>query len=118
MVYGKPITPPVRYGAIVKSVDDSEAKKVPGEGSVKGRKANHKALLEVPRPRTGRAHPRDDDIGHLRGQYLALPLRAKRSSATRERWLVAALDLTPSTRSVRGVGRRKVSRGGRTSGGN
>jgi len=30
MVYGKPITPPVRYGAIVKSVDDSEAKKVPG----------------------------------------------------------------------------------------
>src|SRR5436190_286000 len=30
MVYGKPITPPVRYGATVKSVDDSEAKKVPG----------------------------------------------------------------------------------------
>ena len=30
MVYGKVVTPPVRYGATVKSVDDSEAKKVPG----------------------------------------------------------------------------------------
>ena len=30
MVYGKVITPPVRYGATVKSVDDSAAKKVPG----------------------------------------------------------------------------------------
>ncbi|NVN85655.1 MAG: xanthine dehydrogenase family protein molybdopterin-binding subunit [Rhodopseudomonas sp.] len=30
MVYGKTVTPPVRYGATVKSVDDSEAKKVPG----------------------------------------------------------------------------------------
>ncbi|GAN77872.1 xanthine dehydrogenase family protein molybdopterin-binding subunit [Acidisphaera rubrifaciens] len=30
MVYGMPVTPPVRYGATVKSVDDSEAKKVPG----------------------------------------------------------------------------------------
>src|SRR6202790_188320 len=30
MVYGKVVTPPVRYGAIVKAVDDSEAKKVPG----------------------------------------------------------------------------------------
>jgi isoquinoline 1-oxidoreductase beta subunit len=30
MVYGKIVTPPVRYGASVKSVDDSEAKKVPG----------------------------------------------------------------------------------------
>ena len=30
MVYGKIVTPPVRYGATVKSVDDSEAKKVPG----------------------------------------------------------------------------------------
>jgi CO/xanthine dehydrogenase Mo-binding subunit len=30
MVYGKIVTPPVRYGATVKTVDDSEAKKVPG----------------------------------------------------------------------------------------
>jgi CO/xanthine dehydrogenase Mo-binding subunit len=30
MVYGKIVTPPVRYGATVKSIDDSEAKKVPG----------------------------------------------------------------------------------------
>jgi isoquinoline 1-oxidoreductase subunit beta len=30
MVYGRVVTPPVRYGATVKSVDDSEAKKVPG----------------------------------------------------------------------------------------
>ncbi|HEY9454762.1 MAG TPA: molybdopterin cofactor-binding domain-containing protein [Bradyrhizobium sp.] len=30
MLYGKVITPPVRYGATVKSVDDSAAKKVPG----------------------------------------------------------------------------------------
>ena len=30
MVYGKLVTPPVRYGATVKSVDDSLAKKVPG----------------------------------------------------------------------------------------
>ena len=30
MVYGKIVTPPVRYGATVKAVDDSEAKKVPG----------------------------------------------------------------------------------------
>ncbi len=30
MAYGKVVTPPVRYGAIVKSVDDSDAKKVPG----------------------------------------------------------------------------------------
>jgi isoquinoline 1-oxidoreductase beta subunit len=30
MVYGKVVTPPVRYGATVKSVDDSEAKKLPG----------------------------------------------------------------------------------------
>ncbi|QWG23371.1 molybdopterin-dependent oxidoreductase [Bradyrhizobium sediminis] len=30
MVYGKIVTPPVRYGATVKSVDDGEAKKVPG----------------------------------------------------------------------------------------
>ena len=30
MVYGAVVTPPVRYGATVKSVDDSEAKKVPG----------------------------------------------------------------------------------------
>ncbi len=30
MVYGKVVTPPARYGATVKSVDDSEAKKVPG----------------------------------------------------------------------------------------
>jgi isoquinoline 1-oxidoreductase subunit beta len=30
MVYGKVITPPVRYGATVKAVDDSAAKKVPG----------------------------------------------------------------------------------------
>jgi isoquinoline 1-oxidoreductase subunit beta len=30
MVYGKLITPPVRYGATVKSVDDAAAKKVPG----------------------------------------------------------------------------------------
>ena len=30
MVYGKIVTPPVRYGATVKSVDDSDAKKVPG----------------------------------------------------------------------------------------
>ena len=30
MVYGKIVTPPVRYGATVKSVDDSAAKKVPG----------------------------------------------------------------------------------------
>ncbi|MBV8696610.1 MAG: xanthine dehydrogenase family protein molybdopterin-binding subunit, partial [Bradyrhizobium sp.] len=30
MVYGKVVTPPVRYGATVKSVDDIEAKKVPG----------------------------------------------------------------------------------------
>jgi isoquinoline 1-oxidoreductase len=30
MVYGKPVVPPVRYGATVKAVDDSEAKKVKG----------------------------------------------------------------------------------------
>jgi isoquinoline 1-oxidoreductase subunit beta len=30
MVYGRVVTPPVRYGATVKSVDDSAAKKVPG----------------------------------------------------------------------------------------
>src|SRR5246127_4357019 len=30
MVYGKVVTPPVRYGATVKSLDDSEARKVPG----------------------------------------------------------------------------------------
>ena len=30
MVYGKVITPPVRYGATVKAVDDAAAKKVPG----------------------------------------------------------------------------------------
>jgi hypothetical protein len=30
MVYGKVVTPPVRYGATVKTVDDSDAKKVPG----------------------------------------------------------------------------------------
>lgn len=30
MVYGKIVTPPVRYGATVKSVDDSAAKEVPG----------------------------------------------------------------------------------------
>src|SRR5437667_15890 len=30
MAYGKVVTPPVRYGATVKSVDDSGAKKVPG----------------------------------------------------------------------------------------
>lgn len=30
MAYGKIVTPPVRYGATVKSVDDSAAKKVPG----------------------------------------------------------------------------------------
>src|SRR6266702_3866370 len=30
MVYGKVVTPPVRFGATVKSVDDSGAKKVPG----------------------------------------------------------------------------------------
>src|SRR5258707_2386569 len=30
MVYGKIVMPPVRYGAKVKSVDDSAAKKVPG----------------------------------------------------------------------------------------
>jgi isoquinoline 1-oxidoreductase len=30
MVYGKVVTPPVRYGATVKSVDDGAAKKVPG----------------------------------------------------------------------------------------
>lgn len=30
MVYGRLVTPPVRYGATVKSVDDSAAKKVPG----------------------------------------------------------------------------------------
>jgi isoquinoline 1-oxidoreductase subunit beta len=30
MVYGKVVTPPVRYGATVKAVDDSEARKVPG----------------------------------------------------------------------------------------
>src|ERR1700754_4617871 len=30
MAYGKVVTPPVRYGATVKSVDDSEARKVPG----------------------------------------------------------------------------------------
>ena len=30
MVYGKVVTPPVRYGATVKDVDDSAAKKVPG----------------------------------------------------------------------------------------
>jgi CO/xanthine dehydrogenase Mo-binding subunit len=30
MVYGKVVTPPARYGATVKSVDDSAAKKVPG----------------------------------------------------------------------------------------
>src|SRR3569832_820119 len=30
MVYGMVVTPPVRYGATVKAVDDSEAKKVPG----------------------------------------------------------------------------------------
>src|SRR4029079_19742753 len=30
MVYGKVITPPVRFGATVKSLDDAAAKKVPG----------------------------------------------------------------------------------------
>jgi len=30
MAYGKVVTPPVRYGATVKSVDDADAKKVPG----------------------------------------------------------------------------------------
>jgi hypothetical protein len=30
MVYGKVVMPPVRYGATVKSVDDTAAKKVPG----------------------------------------------------------------------------------------
>ena len=30
MAYGKVVTPPVRYGATVKSVDDSAARKVPG----------------------------------------------------------------------------------------
>ncbi|MGY3032174.1 isoquinoline 1-oxidoreductase beta subunit [Bradyrhizobium sp. USDA 4354] len=30
MAYGKVVTPPVRFGATVKSVDDSEAKRVPG----------------------------------------------------------------------------------------
>jgi isoquinoline 1-oxidoreductase subunit beta len=30
MAYGKVVTPPVRYGATVKSVDDTAAKKVPG----------------------------------------------------------------------------------------
>ena len=30
MVYGKVVTPPVRFGATVKAVDDSAAKKVPG----------------------------------------------------------------------------------------
>ncbi|HLG84079.1 MAG TPA: molybdopterin cofactor-binding domain-containing protein [Bradyrhizobium sp.] len=30
MVYGKIVTPPVRYGATVKSVDDADARKVPG----------------------------------------------------------------------------------------
>ncbi|MFG3594210.1 molybdopterin cofactor-binding domain-containing protein [Bradyrhizobium sp. RDI18] len=30
MVYGKIVTPPIRYGATVKSVDDSAARKVPG----------------------------------------------------------------------------------------
>ena len=30
MAYGVPAIPPVRYGATVKSVDDSEAKKIPG----------------------------------------------------------------------------------------
>jgi isoquinoline 1-oxidoreductase len=30
MLYGAPVVPPVRYGASVKSVDDSEAKKIPG----------------------------------------------------------------------------------------
>jgi isoquinoline 1-oxidoreductase beta subunit len=30
MVYGKVVTPPVRYGATVKSVDDAAARKVPG----------------------------------------------------------------------------------------
>ncbi|MDA9423742.1 MULTISPECIES: xanthine dehydrogenase family protein molybdopterin-binding subunit [Bradyrhizobium] len=30
MAYGKVVTPPVRFGATVKSVDDSQAKKVPG----------------------------------------------------------------------------------------
>jgi isoquinoline 1-oxidoreductase beta subunit len=30
MVYGKVVSPPVRYGATVKTVDDSEARKVPG----------------------------------------------------------------------------------------
>ena len=30
MVYGKVVTPPVRFGATVKSVDDAAAKKVPG----------------------------------------------------------------------------------------
>jgi isoquinoline 1-oxidoreductase beta subunit len=30
MLYGKPVMPPVRYGATVKAVDDAAAKKVPG----------------------------------------------------------------------------------------
>lgn len=30
MVYGKPVTPPVRYGATVTAIDDSAAKKVKG----------------------------------------------------------------------------------------
>jgi isoquinoline 1-oxidoreductase beta subunit len=30
MLYGKPVVPPVRYGATVKAVDETEARKVPG----------------------------------------------------------------------------------------
>ncbi len=30
MVYGRPVSPPVRYGATIKSIDDSAAKAVPG----------------------------------------------------------------------------------------
>jgi isoquinoline 1-oxidoreductase subunit beta len=30
MVYGKPVVPPVRYGATVKTIDDAAARKIPG----------------------------------------------------------------------------------------
>jgi hypothetical protein len=53
---------------------------VQGEAPGQGWKKDHEALLEVPRSRTGGAHPRDDDIGHLRGHYLALVLSAKCAS--------------------------------------
>ena len=47
MVYGKVVTPPVRYGATVKSVDDSGAKKVPGfikAVTIDDKTANHDRL--------------------------------------------------------------------------